>query len=106
MISLRGRTSKTVLRIEAHKICVHFGKAPIRAGLWRHYTCPYVCPVSTFFEMIRDHSTLPMSSVGQNASEENDTRTFYEFSSGSGTSATLIPSFSRMIAFFAEDLLS
>lgn len=74
---VKGRAPKTVLRIEAHEIFAHCGKAPIRAGLWQPDTWPHARPVSTLFEMIRDHASLPMSAVGEDAVEESYRRTLY-----------------------------
>jgi len=74
---MQGRAPKTVLKIEAVEIFTHCGKAPIRGGLWNPDTWPNSRPVPTLFEMIRDHSEIPIESVDQDAVDESYRRTIY-----------------------------
>ena len=75
---IKGRSPKTVLKVTAHEIFTHCGKAPIRAGLWNTDSWPSSRPVPTLFEMIRDHAALPMEAVDQGAVEDSYRRTLYE----------------------------
>ena len=62
---IAGRFPKTVLRITADEIYTHCGKAPMRAGLWKPETWPTSRPVPTLFEMLQDHTHLPIESTDQ-----------------------------------------
>jgi PPOX class probable FMN-dependent enzyme len=74
---VKGRSPKTVLRIQAEEIFTHCGKAPIRGGLWEPNTWPASRPVPTLFEMIRDHTSLPLESVEQDAVDDSYNRSLY-----------------------------
>lgn len=74
---VKGCIPKTVLRIKAEEIFTHCGKAPIRAGLWEPKSWPNSRPVPTLFEMLRDHTSLQIESVEQNAVDESYNRTMY-----------------------------
>lgn len=74
---IKNRSPKTVLRIEAQEIYTHCGKAPIRAGLWKPESWPQSRPVATLFEMVRDHSELPLASVTQAAVDESYRKSLY-----------------------------
>lgn len=74
---VKGRAPKTVLRITAEEIFTHCGKAPIRAGLWEPESWPASRPVPTLFEMLRDHTSLPLESVEQTAVDDSYNRTLY-----------------------------
>jgi len=75
--AVKGRLPKTVLRIESREILMHCGKAPIRGGLWNPKTWPQSRPVATLFEMIRDHSQIPMDAIGQDAVDKSYERSLY-----------------------------
>ena len=62
---IAGRAPRTVLRITADEIYTHCGKAPMRAGLWKPETWPTSRPIPTLFEMLRDHTCLPIESTDQ-----------------------------------------
>lgn len=74
---VKGRAPKTVLRIEAQLIFTHCGKAPLRAGLWEPDTWPQSRPVPTLFEILRDHTALPLESVEQSAVDESYRTSLY-----------------------------
>jgi len=74
---VNDRAPKTVLRVTAQQIFTHCGKAPIRAGLWKPDTWPQSRPVPTLFEMLRDHTALPLESVEQKAVDESYSKTLY-----------------------------
>tara|TARA_Y100001934_G_scaffold278085_1_gene378453 strand:- start:554 stop:1150 length:597 start_codon:yes stop_codon:yes gene_type:complete len=67
---IAGRVPKTVLRITADEIYTHCGKAPMRAGLWKPETWPKSRPIPTLFEMLRDHTSLPIESTDQSDVEQ------------------------------------
>jgi len=75
--AVNGKSSKTVLRIEAKEIFTHCGKAPIRGNLWKPQSWPQMRPVPTLFEMIRDHSEIPTDSIEQDAVDHSYERTLY-----------------------------
>jgi len=74
---IKGRSPKTVLRIEAHEIFAHCGKAPMRAGLWKTDSWPSERPVATLFEMIRDHSASLFDSTDQVAVDDSYRKSLY-----------------------------
>ena len=67
---IAGRAPKTVLRITVEEIFTHCGKAPMRAGLWKSETWPNSRPIPTLFEMLRDHTCLPIESTDQRDVEQ------------------------------------
>ena len=67
---IAGRAPKTVLRITVEEIFTHCGKAPMRAGLWKPETWPSSRPIPTLFEMLRDHTCLPIESTDQRDVEQ------------------------------------
>ena len=74
---INGRSPKTVLRVTADEIYTHCGKAPLRSGLWKPETWPSERPVPTLFDMLKDHTALPVEDTGQDAVDEVYQRGMY-----------------------------
>jgi len=74
---INGRSPKTVIRVTAEEIFIHCGKAPIRAGLWRPETWPKARPISTLYEMVKDHSEMEVVSTEQSYAEKRYQETLY-----------------------------
>ncbi|WP_299041479.1 pyridoxamine 5'-phosphate oxidase family protein [uncultured Tateyamaria sp.] len=74
---VNGRSPKTVIRVTADEIYTHCGKAPIRSGLWTPDTWPTERPVPTLFDILKDHTRLPVKDTSQNAVDEVYSRSMY-----------------------------
>ncbi|MEM8654611.1 MAG: pyridoxamine 5'-phosphate oxidase family protein [Pseudomonadota bacterium] len=74
---VNGRRPKTVLRVTADEIYTHCGKAPLRSGLWRPETWPPERPVPTLFDIMKDHTALPVDDTSQSAVDEVYARSMY-----------------------------
>jgi len=74
---INGRSPKTVLRITADEIFIHCGKAPVRAGLWQPETWPKVRPIPSMYQVVQDHSEMPVTSTEQSYSEQRYKETLY-----------------------------
>lgn len=77
LFQVNGRSPKTVLRVTADEIYTHCGKAPMRSGLWKPETWPTERPVPTLFDMLKDHTAIPVENTEQEAVEELYRDTLY-----------------------------
>ncbi|WP_299614406.1 pyridoxamine 5'-phosphate oxidase family protein [uncultured Tateyamaria sp.] len=74
---VNGRSPKTVVRITADEIYTHCGKAPLRSGLWKPETWPVERPVPTLFDILKDHTAMPVENTDQEAVDEVYARSMY-----------------------------